>query len=61
MNGEMLKSQVLFMLIYIVNKRKEKERAQLNEIDILDYVESMQKYVKTCYVNNIYKIKPLMN
>lgn len=47
------------MLIYIVNKRKEKERAQLNEIDISDYVTSMEKYTKTCYINYNYRTKAL--
>jgi hypothetical protein len=40
-------------------KRKEKERAQLNEINLTDYVQSMEKYTKTWYINFNYRNKPI--
>lgn len=41
-------------------KRKEKEREQLCMIDISDYIESMDKYQNSCYVNFNFHLKPLM-
>ena len=42
-------------------KRKEKERAQLNEIDIIDYVQSMDKWQKNWYLNVNYKSKLIIS
>ena len=61
MNGDLVRNNSAYYVKMHRKRKKEQERVQLNEIPLEDYVESMAKYSNSCYINSVFRIKPITN